>query len=86
MISLNFFGLSSVCPDDVPDGSSTERTFPCGGPLLDGTLEAHAHVTTGVEDTVHITLIADDALSLHHGGVWRTGLGSAGLQTGVGPT
>ena len=53
---------------------------------MDGTLETHAHVTTGVEDTVHVTLIADDALSLDHGGVWRTGLGSAGLQAGVGTT
>ena len=86
MISLQFLGLSSVCSDDVPDGCSTERTFPGRGPLLDGTLETHAHVTTGVEDTVHVTLIADDALSLDHGGVRRTGLGSAGLQAGVGPT
>ena len=52
---------------------------------MDGTLEAHAHVTTGVEDTVHVTLIADDALSLDEGGVWRTGLGS-GLEAGVGAT
>ena len=79
-------GSCSVCSDDVPDGSSTERTLACRGPLLDGTLEAHAHMTTGVEDTVHITLVADDALSLNHGGVWRAGLGSAGLQTGVGAT
>ena len=85
MISLQFLGLSSVSSDDVPDGSSTERTFPSRGPLLDGTLEAHAHVATGVEDTVHVTLIADDALSLDHGGVRRTGLGS-GLEAGVGPT
>ena len=53
---------------------------------MDGTLEAHTHVTTGVEHTVHVTLVADDALSLDHGGVWRAGLGSAGLQAGVGPT
>ena len=78
-------GSCSVCSDDIPDGGSTERTLPGRGPLLDGTLEAHAHVTTGVEDTVHVTLIADDALSLQHGGVRRAGLGSA-LQTGVGPT
>ena len=77
-------GLSSVSPDDIPDGCSTERTFPRGGPLLHSTLEAHAHVATGVEDTVHVTLIADDTLRLNHGGVRRAGLGS-GLQAGVGP-
>ena len=51
---------------------------------MDGTLETHAHVTTGVEDTVHVVLVADDALCLDHGWVRRTGLWS-GLQAGVGP-
>ena len=51
-----------VRPDDVPDGGPAEGALPCLGPLLDGALEAHAHVAAGVEDAVHVGLVADHAL------------------------
>ena len=71
--------------DDVPDSVPAQWTLPSSRPLLDCALEAHAHVSTGVEDTVHITLIADDTLCLHKRwvkvrgeGLWRAGLGAGG--------
>ena len=62
------FSVLSLCsgpvgPDDISDGLSAHGTLACPGPLVDSALEAHAHVATGVEDTVHLTLIADHTLS-----------------------
>ena len=53
----------SVCPDDISDGLPAHGTLPRLGPLVDGALEAHAHVATGVEDAVNLALIADNTLS-----------------------
>ena len=60
---------SSVGSDDIPDGGPAERTLPSCSPLLDSTLEAHAHVATGVEHTVHIFFTADHALRVDQGGL-----------------
>ena len=65
--------LCSVSSDDIPDGCSAKWTLSIAGPLLDCTLEAHAHMATGVEDTVHIRLVADHTLG---------GLGKVGGRTG----
>ena len=54
--------LSSVGADHVPDGCPAQRALPGPSPLLDGALEAHAHVAAGVEDAVHVRLVADHAL------------------------
>ena len=63
LIEEHFLFSCSVCPDDVPDGLSAHGTLPRLGPLVDGALEAHAHVATRVEDAVNLTLIADNTLS-----------------------
>ena len=52
-----------VRPDNVPDCGPAEGALPGLGPLLDGALEAHAHVATGVEDAVNLALTADNTLS-----------------------
>ena len=63
LIEEHFLFSCSVCPYDVPDGLPAHGTLPRLGPLVDGALEAHAHVATGVEDAVNLTLIADNTLS-----------------------
>ena len=71
---LIFLNISScsVCSDDIFDWLPANGTLSCLGPLVDSALEAHAHVSTGVEDTVHLTLTADDTLG---GGQAVTGAG-----------
>ena len=63
IISFHILPSGPVSSDDISDGLSAHGTLACPGPLVDSALEAHAHVATGVEDTVHLTLIADHALS-----------------------
>ena len=75
--------LSAVCPDNIPDGSPTERTLSSCRPLLCCTLVAHAHVATGVEDTVYITLVTDHTLSLDMGLVKMTGRWLARARLGI---
>jgi len=48
-------------------------------------LEAHAHVSTGIENTVHLTLIADDTLRGSQAGVGVRGAGLGPGHGGVGP-
>ena len=69
--------LGSVSPDDISDGLSAQGTVPSLRPLMHCTLEAHAHVAAGVEDTVHLGLIADNTLGGGQTGVVirRAGLG-----------
>ena len=72
-IELEFLSLlGSVSSDDISDGLSAQWAFPSLRPLMHSALEAHAHVSTGVEDTVHLTLTADDTLG---GGQAVTGAG-----------
>ena len=68
----------SVSSDDISDGLSANWTVTSLRPLMYSTLEAEAHVATGVDDTVHLTLIADHTLSSGQAvGVIRgAGLGS----------
>ena len=54
--------LSSVCANHIPDRGSAQGALSRPAPLLDSTLEAHAHVPAGVEDAVHVRLVADHAL------------------------
>ena len=78
MILTTIFRSGSVSSDDISDGLSANRTISSLRPLMNSALEAQAHVATGVDDTVHLALIADHTLS---GGqaaavVWGAGLWS----------
>ena len=78
MILTTIFRSGSVSSDDISDGLSANRTISSLRPLMNSALEAQAHVAAGVDDTVHLALIADHTLS---GGqaaavVWGAGLWS----------
>ena len=62
MILTTSFRSGSVSSDDISDGLTANGTISSLRPLMNSALEAQAHVTTGVDDTVHLTLIADHAL------------------------
>ena len=61
-ILTTIFRSGSVSSDDISDGLSANWTVSSLRPLMYSALEAEAHVATGVDDTVHLTLIADHTL------------------------
>ena len=63
MILTTSFRSGSVGSDDISDGLTANGTISSLRPLMNSALEAQAHVAAGVDDTVHLTLIADHTLS-----------------------
>ena len=66
--------LSTECPDNIPDGVPAKWTLSSSRPLLCGTLVAHAHVATGVEDTVYSIVTADQTFFRGYQGIRKTRL------------